>query len=157
MHACFAVGTLNSLRDMEGDFGIVPQPKLDEDQKEYYSNGQWSASSYALIKTAADPDMSGDILNVMGRYSVDTVVPAVIENFVLSRCLRDEDSQRMFEIMRDNKCFDLANVMDFGRYTNTTYSIVRKRSNEYVSAFTSIAGAVTKDIDKMLETYRSQS
>ena len=48
---------ITGLRDMEDEFGILPMPKLDENQKQYYTTYQgWSSRAVAMPVTVTDSD-----------------------------------------------------------------------------------------------------
>lgn len=93
---------------MEDDFGIIPFPKYDEAQSEYFNlYSTASGSCYAIPVTNTELEDTGLILNVMGYYSQDTIYPAVIDKNVLIKGTRDEESAEMLELIFTTKFYDL--------------------------------------------------
>ena len=68
------LGPINSLREMEDDFGVIPMAKKDEAQERYgnYVSNGWT-TAYAIPMTNKDPDRTGIILEVLCGFSTDTV------------------------------------------------------------------------------------
>lgn len=62
------LGPINSLREMEDDFGVIPMAKKDEAQERYgnYVSNGWT-TAYAIPMTNKDPDRTGIILEVLWR------------------------------------------------------------------------------------------
>jgi len=149
-----AIGGLHNLRDtMEDGFGVIPYPKLDESQEEYYSNGAWCASTYAVPVSAENPEQTGAILNVMGYYSVDTITESVIQNVVMLRNTRDEISENMIRIALANKTYDIGLCLALGDYVNKVYGIISSNSNTFVSTMESIQPKFETAIGELIAAY----
>ncbi|MFA6947994.1 MAG: hypothetical protein WCQ72_03355 [Eubacteriales bacterium] len=91
-----AIGGLMQIRDMEDDFGVLPNPKITEAQSGYgafVSNGWLSAASIPV--TASDPERSGVILDCMAMLSTETVKTAVYDMMLSSKLVRDDESVEM--------------------------------------------------------------
>jgi hypothetical protein len=95
-------------QEMEDDFGIIPSPKYDEAQSEYFDlYSTASGSCYAIPVTNTALEDTGLIMNVMGFYSQDTILPTVIDKNVLTKGTRDEESAEMLELIFTTKFYDL--------------------------------------------------
>jgi len=104
-----------SLRgSMEDDFGILPSPKWDTSQENYYHTINWNwASAIAVPFNCIDFERTGYILDTMGALSPDTITAAVIDKNVTDKSVRDEDSAEMLELILHTKIIDPAFVFDW--------------------------------------------
>jgi hypothetical protein len=103
------------LRNMEADFAILPLPKIDETQANYGSViSQWWSTFTVIPITCTDTDRTGNMLEAMGYYSQQYVMPAYYNITVTNKLMRDEDSIEMIEIMFKNRRYDLAYYYDWG-------------------------------------------
>ena len=147
------VAAINSLRmDMEDDFGVLPIPKYDEAQESYYNlyNSAY-ATGYSIPITQEDPDVIGQILDVMGFYSEDTIYPAVIEKNVLVKGLRDEESAEMLDLIFHTKFYDL------GQWGSSVYdtlcSMCTSGKNNYASRSKALIKRTQKEFGAISEYY----
>ena len=66
------LGPINSLREMEDDFGVIPMAKKDEAQERYgnYVSNGWT-TAYAVPMTNKDPDRiyTRSSLRILHRHS----------------------------------------------------------------------------------------
>lgn len=98
---------VESLRDMESDFGIVPFPKYDEAQEKYITRVSFFDTSIIPV-TVPDKDCSSIILEALTCESHNVVIPAYYDICLKSKYARDPDSARMIDIILANR------VVDFG-------------------------------------------
>ena len=154
MYRTGAIGSLQSLRDkMEDGFGIIPFPKLNEEQENYISNGSMCASTYAIPVTAENPEQTAAILDVMGYYSVDTITETVIQNIVMIRNTRDEISEEMLRFAISNKTYDIGICLKLGNYTQEMYNTIDRHSKIFVSAMESIQPKFEADVATLIEVF----
>jgi hypothetical protein len=152
----FPVVAALDLRDMQYDFGIVPYPKLDENQERYYAPAsRWYDTFLFVPSTNQDFTRTGTILEALGYYSQTHVRPAVIERTVTGRLMRDADAEEMFNIMLGNRVFDLGEVYLWGGInSNLLYHVANNRNNTFASQYEAhsalITAAMQRTIDAML-------
>ena len=126
------------LRDMETDFGVLPLPKLDENQTEYYnaSNNSWTTLVTVPV-TNSEPEMTGDILNALGYYSEKYVTPAFIDTTVLNKTMRDRESEEMIELIFDTRVYDLGSLFDWGKCRAILNDLIAGNSTDFASKYAS--------------------
>lgn len=96
------VAKFQGYRTLDFEYGIVPYPKYDEGQKEYYCN-TWEGSPAAFIPvTSTDSQKVGLILDAMAYEGEKTVVPAFRDYAVEQKGLRNDDSIEMLSIISKN-------------------------------------------------------
>ncbi len=92
---------LDSLRDMESDYAILPFPKMDENQEKYLTQIATAAHMTYIPVTTNDPTLTGKVCEAMSYYSYKNVVPAYYDGALKTKYSRDPDTQKMLDIIRD--------------------------------------------------------
>ncbi|MCQ2432602.1 MAG: hypothetical protein MJ175_08370 [Clostridia bacterium] len=106
--AFFSLTTLFSvetLRDNAVDFGIIPFPKYEESQKDYYSRIA-SLLMCFVPSTISDPDMVGACLEALCSESHASLIPTYYDVMLGSKLSRDEESVEMLDIIFANRVCD---------------------------------------------------
>lgn len=95
--------------DMNSDFGVLPFPKLDEAQENYYSSFQYG-NCYAISvpKTASDTKRTGLLTEAYEMLSHTTVLPAYYDYTLTLRSARDTASGEMLDIIFGSRNFDIS-------------------------------------------------
>lgn len=147
------LGSISSFRDMEDEFGILPMPKYDENQKNYgaYVSHGWT-TAYAIPMTNKDPERTGIILEALCGYSTDTVRSALYEVLLGAKLVRDEESVQMLDLLLGSKAYewgagDFAWGKGFLSIYNTLYS---SKSNTYVSSAEKQLKSMTKTLENLV-------
>ena len=109
--ALFYAGYLSAgtgLREMEHDFGILPQPKYDEKQEEYLSFVNGAASTVVVPKSLseADLDVAGYMLEVLASTSYYMVTDTLYDKVCKSKNARDPESAEMVDVIIRHRVFD---------------------------------------------------
>lgn len=112
----FICGNLNDyMRTKEGDYGVLPMPKYDEQQERYYHDGSLSYSPTTSIPiSATDPNKVAFILEAMSYYSYKDVLPTFYQNFQNTKLVRDEQSIDMLQLIHDSLYYDLGAIYNWG-------------------------------------------
>ena len=106
--------TLN-LREMESDFGIVPLPKANEQQKEYVSIANtWFSDHVVVPATCGRLEQTGHLLDAMGYYAQQYITPAFVEQSIKLKGVRDENSMKMINLILDTQTFDVGLIFEWG-------------------------------------------
>lgn len=87
---------------MQSQFGVVPNPKLESSQAEYYHFIDGCAPMFCVPKQAADMDMVGIILEYMTYCSRQTLLPAYYEQTIKTKNMDDDRDNVMLDIVRDS-------------------------------------------------------
>jgi len=138
------------LRAMETDYGLLPTPKYDEQQKDYCTTISNSFITYLVIPaTNSRLDMTGHVMDALGYYSKQLVTPAFIDTTVRSKSLRDEDSAEMLQIVLDTAVYDLATIYNWGSVRSTVCNIAE--SGVFASTIASMEEAVKAEMAATME------
>ena len=104
--------TVQEFREMDANFGVIPFPKYNEAQAEYYSRIE--GCELPLIPSSLkqeDADMAGAFLEAMSSYSHENVVEVYYELYLKSKLTRDSESAEMFDLIFANRIFDLGDTV----------------------------------------------
>lgn len=161
----FMMGTLENapvLRTSDMLFGILPFPKYDEDQENYYAHTYDGLSSFGIPASARDPEMCARILDAMAAENKTSVIPAYNEIVLDSRVARDEDSKEMLGIIRNNLYFDFGFVYSHPMKGDSSASSgpfaifgdeLRKQTASYTSPFKSVEEIFMTNLATIMETF----
>ena len=106
---------VSHFRAMETDFGIIPMPKFDEAQDEYYSMVSLPcANSIIVPKTATDLERTGAIIEALSAEGHYTLRDAYYDNALKAKGARDEESAAMLDLIFANRVYDIGYMYDWG-------------------------------------------
>ncbi|MBQ3177962.1 MAG: hypothetical protein IJB52_09095 [Clostridia bacterium] len=139
------------LREMESDYGLMPQPKYDEAQEKYVTSISHSwATLLCIPATNRIPEMTGQVLDALGYYSQLYVTPAFIDTTVRHKSLRDEDSEEMLEIILASKVYDIAMMYNWGNLYSNIQNLGVSNNTGFASVYAKMESAVLTDMEKAL-------
>lgn len=143
-------GICLELRDMKDDFGIVPVPKYDAEQEEYLSRIIDAWTNVAL-SCATDLERTSIILEALAVESKNYVIPAIYENAIAQKGVRDDDTLDMLDIIQKNRILDLGDTVWQADIRMTYYNMVSKNKDNVASETEKIVNKAEKVISDALE------
>nr|MBQ4317909.1 hypothetical protein [Clostridia bacterium] len=154
--ALFLIGTMNnvtSMRDAENDFGILPLPKADEAQDDYYSYANlWAASCAAVPISVSDTDKSTIILEEMAYLSRELYTPAYYDVTLKTKSSRDEESLEMLDLIYERRTADLGALYKVGNImTGIQNLIYPSGQNTFASFMASNESAINTKLAELSE------
>lgn len=150
-----AMSTFATFRDMETDFGIIPLPKYDENQKDYYSSFSPYASRFAGFPLQnADKEFMGTVFELLSRYGTDTVKNAFYDVLLSGKVARDQTSTDMLDIIFDNMVHDIGATFNWGNCWFTYQQYIAARMESWASTWQSIEKAANKALNDTLDQIR---
>ena len=143
------------LRGMEMDFGIIPCPKLDKAQANYFTrNNPHTGAGISIPITAGDLERTGMILEDLSAESRYTLQPAYYEINLRGKYARDDESQEMLDIILSNTAHDIGDVYNFGGFGGDAISYNGQRyKSDYAADFDKVVSKMEKDIEKVIAAY----
>ncbi|MBR5452512.1 MAG: hypothetical protein IKV54_00395, partial [Clostridia bacterium] len=97
-----------AFRNMQDEYGILPVPKYDERQDDYYTYAHDQYSVFMVPKTVEDPEMCGAVLEAMAYESYRTVQPTYYDMVLKGRYANDPQSRKMLDNITANVKVDPA-------------------------------------------------
>jgi len=124
------------LRAMEIDFGVLPYPKLDASQENYYNTvGSWHSGFICVPTAQENVSRTGAILEALAAESMYTLLPAYYDIALKGKYVRDEESEEMLDLIFATKVFDLGWIYQIGNYNEDIMNQLRNNKKDFVSMF----------------------
>jgi len=146
----FRIGSIYDIthyRSMVNDFGILPYPKLDENQEDFYHLIATNvAAGIAVPITNTDLERTGILLEALAYGSKDTVTKAYYDINLYTKVARDEESGEMLDIIFSTKRYDIAYAFGWGNFNKMLDNSVRPGGN-----FTTLYAAAEESAQAQLE------
>lgn len=100
---------MQSMRNTEVEFGIIPYPKYDDKQDRYYSRVSYYIPTMVPV-TCTDREFAGCILEALMCESENTVVPAYYEIALKTKYSRDDESAAMLDFIFSTRVVDIGDT-----------------------------------------------
>ncbi len=159
-----ALNSILALGEYDCNFGVLPTPKLDEAQENYYCRvSTIYASCVAIPVNAQDTEMSAIIIDAMMQASTDTVTEAYIEVIMKERKIQDDESEAMMDLIFDSRTYDFGTVFNWGgtgeadsnSITGFMNNIAWSGTNTFVSSWETIANGVEQAMKETTEVFKN--
>lgn len=149
-HALFyfePIGSLKKLREMDDEFGIVPFPKYDETQSDYFTYIATYAAMCGVPITTPDIERTGTILENLCAYSFGDLRQAYVDTTLNFKYIRDEESKEMLNLILSSGRFNLCDLLS----VSTVKDGVANSATGGNADVASVVAKMTKAADKQLE------
>ena len=133
-------------------YGILPVPKYDAEQEEYYTCMAFPFTIYSVSSALSDEkaDMAGAVLECMASESYRRVTPAVFETAMKLKYSSGDDDSRMYDLIRDAVQIDLGRIFN-SPLKKIPYEPFRTACSKGQTNWVSTVKAYTKVMEKALE------
>jgi len=127
---------VKTLRSMEANFGILPLPKYDETQSQYYNTMQYNNATVICVPvTAANQERTGAVLEAWAAESVDTVTRAYYDITLKSKHARDDESSEMLDLIFSTRFIDQGMFFNWAGIQGFFSDFSVKKKMEFASAY----------------------
>ena len=140
------------LREMEDDYGVLPNPKFNEAQANYSTCVSGAGSMVVVPKSCNDPEFVGSMLEAMAALSYDMITPDLIDVLASTKNVRDMESSEIVQLIIRNRNFDTARMHDASPDTFTEQLLI-KDSTDVASFFASQEKTYQTKVEKLNEAY----
>ncbi|MBQ9995687.1 MAG: extracellular solute-binding protein [Clostridia bacterium] len=151
------LGDFKQLREVEDAYGVVCFPRYDyanEDTSYFVQN----PTTLFLPIVVGDDNRDGDsdyneigiFLQAVGAYTYDVTLDEYIENAVIGKGMRDQNSADMVRIMMQNRNFDLTQAFSFPNMASGLYTCIKNNSG-YASVGKKLERSFGKLSDKIVD------
>lgn len=149
------------LREMETDYGIIPCPKYDKNQKEYTTHSVAGVTLCAMITSNMSGDSkklerAGMITQALAVEGKKILTPAYYEKSLKTKGARDAESYDMLPIIFANRACDIGYMAEENTVSSlytAMRNMVKKGNNEVASVTQKNSKKINKAIDKLVEAY----
>ncbi len=149
---------IKKLRNYENgiEFGIIPLPKFDEQQENYYSPSGELTFVVTIPITAPDPEFSAYMTQLIACEAKNYLTPAYYETTLKSRDARDDESEKMLdEYIFANLKYDIGNVYNFGGISSMFSELAQKGSSDIASKYETIKDKAQQEIQDTIDDFTS--
>jgi len=141
---------VEDIRSMETDFGIIPYPKFNEDQVDYYTRME-GCFPFIVPLTVPEPETIGAIIEVMACESLNYIVPAYYGVSLKTKHARDEESADMLDIIFRNRVIDLGDSIWCSTLRDGIFvDMFAKNDRNLISRLEKVENQMTKAINKVI-------
>ena len=133
--------------DMMDDYGVVPNPKYDSAQAEYYHRTDPYCTLIAVPLTNTDFERTGMFLEWMSWKSSRTLLPAFYETTIKLKRQRDENAMEMLDIVKGSIYYDIADIYGLG-ISDVIWNAYNKE--DLASVYAKNESKMQKNLDKLV-------
>jgi hypothetical protein len=140
---------ISNYRDCKFDIGILPYPKYDKSQENYYI--LTSGAEVATIPVTLPEERMenvGILLDVMCRDSQQNLLPTYQEVVLKTKYTRDDDSAEMLDIIFNSAAFDLG----LSVWPGVTYYKYMENYLNMVDNFSSMTAELETQVKDKIDT-----
>lgn len=151
------------LREMKSDYGIVPFPKVDENQEKYLSSVHDNVPLYALPANLSFDriDMMSAVLEAQAAENYRRVFPTMYETALKTRYNRDEtngaQAAAMIDLIHDNATTDFVYVYnyDLSRAGTIMRTLMGAKNKNFSSTWKQLERSLNKSLTNLISLYET--
>ena len=119
----YSKGNSTSSKNIDVDYGVVPNPKLNEKQP-YYTNVGHPFTTYCIPSYISETrqNNAAATLECLASESHRTVIPPLFEIVMKARYTTDPAAREMFDIIRSSVVFEIGRLFNINEwYTSNKF------------------------------------
>ena len=120
--------TVDKHRNSETDFGILPFPKYDSNQKDYGHAVSAFHCAFVCVPTLAASPRVGAILEELAYQGKKLLTPAYYDQTLIGQYTRDEESAAMLDLIFATRVYDVGIYYTIGDYKTALSRLYVTRS-----------------------------
>lgn len=114
---------LNNFRNMETDYGILPNPKYEADRDWYTTFVAGLAAFVCVPGYVEDIERTGIVTELLGYHALETIKPGYYTKTLTGLYCTDEESTNSLTIILDNKHVDIGHYFKIGGLNTALYQV----------------------------------
>ncbi len=147
-------------RNMDTDYGIVPQPRFTADQEWYSPIAPWHSAFICVPAVCEDVETVGAIIELLGYHSENILTPAYYDKTLNGTYIRDDESKDMLDIIFNNRIYDVGHLYRISGLQESITNLLRNNNPTGLSKlYTTYQRASTtyiNNINKSIEALRAK-
>lgn len=148
---------LSSTSDEIVSFGVLPVPKLDEEQDTYYNGINAYQSSVIGIPSSNGDNLEATayLIELLGYYG-QGVKDAYYEKTLKLQAVEEDADAEMLDLIFNTRLYDLGAIFNWGGNLIGIYSsVMRSGSNTLISSFEALETAAQTAMDQTIQDYKN--
>lgn len=141
------------LRKFEDDYGVLPLPKYDEAQSEYYTLVDGGADILTVPSNAVNTELIGAVVEIMSAFSYNEFVPTYMNVALEQKGTRDEESIKMLRSILDSRVIDFGYLYDTGSGWVMNLNAITKKPDAIISSVEKKKSSIDKYYTKIITQF----
>ena len=139
------------LRNMEYAYSVLPYPKYDEAQQEYYTNSMDQHSVFGVPVTLPENryEFVGILMEALNAESWKTVYPAFYDTALKNKYSEDATTAQMIDLIMGGRVYEFS--FQFGEYLQSLPYMFRNQLYSGQNNLASTLQKSAKSLNKLLE------
>lgn len=134
------------------DYGIVPMPKFNTAQENYYTPVQAGMHMYCIPIDVKNPEQNGIITEALAAESYKSLVPQYYEIVLKTKYAKDSQTSQMVDIMYDTVLFDFAYIYNNDiSFISNIQSTIQSKNNTIASKLATAKKVSDNKLSTLLE------
>lgn len=152
-----AFSAIKKLRAYEEgvEFGIVPMPKLNAEQENYYTPCSAHMAYAVVIPTSvADPEFSAYMTELVCCEAKNYVTDAYYEVTLKKRDSKDDETERMLDLIFSNVIYDTGYIYGFDGASTILTGLMQNNTTDVMSSIEAVQDSIEAAIEDTIENFR---
>jgi len=142
-----------TMRSMDSPFGVLPMPKYDETQANYYHCVNPNvASVYFIPITNIEYAMTGHIMDTLGAESKNELTPAYYDVTLIGKVSRDAESAASLDIIISTIRYDIGYLSGIG-ISNMLNTMANAFNTDLASQYQKQSKVFDKLLGRIVDTF----
>ncbi len=151
------------LRDMDTNYGIIPMPKFDKDQKYYTTHSVAGVTLCAMITKGIEAkndrfERAGMIMQALAVEGKNILTPAYYEKSLIAKGTRDYESKDMLPIIFAHRTCDIGYMPEDSQVTSlftAMRNMIKQGKNTVANTKAAQVNKVNKGLNKLIDSFQS--
>ena len=145
------------LAEMESDFGILPYPKLNEEQPVYGTRVQDALTLFSVPIDCRNVDISGAVMEAIAAENYRRVTPTVYDVAMKKKYSRDPESAAMIDLIQQSVLINFESIYNesIGSPWFVMRDLMGKKSRDFTSYWASHVNKIERELGKAVEQIRA--
>lgn len=150
-----SLGSAEFLREMDDEFGILPEPMFDENQKEYKSFVNGASSMICVPATVKSENLEyvSIIIEALASEAYEVITPVLTETYLKRKLTRDYESMDMIDYIVRHRVFDMAYVNLWEGAGSYVRDLLRQKSTNVASKLKSVTTQSKRKIENIVKAF----
>lgn len=147
---------VTTLRECDIDFGVLPIPKYEESQSDYYSMVSRHSTGLMTVPISVKGDKLdelGVVLEALAAESHYTLIPEYIETSLKTKHSRDAESGEMIDIVISNRVYDPIYIYNISSFSDDFLVLGDTDNPNLATLAKSKSKMIGKQLDKLSKTF----
>ena len=146
--------SVQSLRAMETDYGIVPYPAMLEKNPGEPYIGRISVGFPLVVPVTADAERASVVMEALACEYQKRVIPVYYENAVQIKSTRDEESIEILDMLTKNRFLDFGDTYWTNDVRDKYTDIFMFQTNNFQSATERMENSVARILERAVTAFR---